>query len=188
MAAHTILWRGLSRPGYESARLSFENSLWRLTGASVFLHNQQPCRLNYEVVCDSEWNTVSARVAGWLETRTIEVELNVDADHYWRQNGKEIPGVRGAIDLDLNFSPATNLLPIRRLNLAIGEEAEVKAAWLRFAGFTLEPLHQVYRRISAGTYQYESANGEFKADLTVNEVGFVTEYPDFFTLEAITES
>lgn len=31
-------------------------------------------------------------------------------------------------DLDLNFSPSTNLIPLRRLGLAVGAEAPVRAA------------------------------------------------------------
>lgn len=74
----------------------------------------------------------------------------------------------------LNFSPSTNLLPIRRLNLAIGQGAAVRAAWLRFPSFTLEPLEQVYRRIDPTTYRYESAGGRFVAELQVNDSGLVT--------------
>ncbi len=32
----------------------------------------------------------------------------------WRVNDAAVPAVAGCIDLDLGFSPATNLLPIRR--------------------------------------------------------------------------
>ena len=88
------------------------------------------------------------------------------------------------LDLDLNFSPSTNLLPLRRMALDIGQTAIVKAAWLRFPSFTLEPLDQVYRRLAVETYRYESAGGEFVRDLTVNPAGFVTSYPDFWALEA----
>ena len=90
----------------------------------------------------------------------------------------------GCLDLDLNFSPSTNLLPIRRLALALGQSAEVKAAWLRFPSFTLEPFEQIYRRIADSTYRYESAGGRFVRDLPVNTAGFVTSYPDFWILEA----
>ena len=90
----------------------------------------------------------------------------------------------GCIDLDLNFSPSTNRLPIRRLGLAIGQEAQVRAAWLRFPSFTLEPLEQIYRRLNATTYRYESAGGKFVAELQVNAAGFVTHYPNFWIEEA----
>ena len=61
----------------------------------------------------------------------------------------------------------------------MGGEANVRAAWLRFPGFALEPLEQVYRRTAPGVYRYESAGGRFVADLDVDENGFVRRYPGF---------
>ncbi|MGH7495125.1 MAG: putative glycolipid-binding domain-containing protein [bacterium] len=68
----TILWRRLDRPGHESARLSFQRSHWHLAGTVVFAHDQLPCRLDYSILCNSHWQTLSARVArdGW-ETRPL---------------------------------------------------------------------------------------------------------------------
>jgi hypothetical protein len=183
---HSILWRRLDRPGHESARLSSHGPTWRLAGAAVFAHDRQPCRLDYHVLCDAQWRTVSARVAGWVGGAAVELELAADSDRRWRVNGTECPAVAGCIDLDLNFSPSTNLLPIRRLGLGIGEEAEVRAAWLRFPGFALEPLSQLYRRTAEETYRYESAGGAFVAELQVNMAGLVITYPNFCAAEAIT--
>jgi hypothetical protein len=113
----------------------------------------------------------------------LNIKLSVDPSGMWRLNGDDFPQVSGCLDLDLNFSPVTNLLPIRRLNLSEGEEAKIRAAWLRFPGFTLEPLDQVYRRIDQTIYQYESGGGKFKADLKVNAAGFATHYPGFCEME-----
>jgi hypothetical protein len=157
--------------------------LWLLSGTAAFAHEQQPCRLDYLIVCDSDWRTSSCRVTGWLGTQEIDIDISVDATGCWRLNGAERPEVKGCIDVDLNFSPSTNLLPIRRLGLMLGAEAEVQAAWLRFPSFRLERLDQRYRRIDAETYRYESAGGAFVTELNVNAAGFVTRYPDFCVAE-----
>jgi hypothetical protein len=44
----------------------------------------------------------------------------------------------GCVNIDLNFSPSTNLLPIRRLDLSVGASAIVRAAWLRFPGMNVQ--------------------------------------------------
>src|SRR6266511_5407094 len=183
VADQSILWRRLDQPGHESARLFFKDPSWHLMGTAVFAHNQQPCRLDYLVVCDSGWQTLSGRLTGWVEDETVEIELSVDAARRWRLNGTEYPAVAGCTDLDLNFSPSTNLLPIRRLGLAIGQEAQVQAAWLRFPSFTLEPLEQLYRRIAVATYRYESAGGGFVTELQVSAAGLVILYPNFWQVE-----
>jgi uncharacterized protein len=183
----SILWRRLDKPGHEAARLSFKDPCWQLAGTAVFAHAQQPCRLDYRVACSSAWQTLSGKITGWVGNNLIEVEVAADSENHWRLNGREWAEVSGCIDVDLNFSPSTNLLPIRRLSLAIGEEAKVCAAWLRFPSFTLEPLEQIYRRIDAATYHYESAGGKFVAKLQVNEAGFVTEYPNLWRIEEAVE-
>ena len=186
MTDQVILWRRLDQPGHESARVSPQALGWHLTGTAVFAHQQQPCRLDYQIVCDSKWRTLSGRVTGWVGDRAVAIELSVDSAQRWWLNGVECPDVAGCIDLDLNFSPSTNLLPIRRLDLAIGQAMEVTAAWLRFPSFNLEPLKQTYRRLTVATYRYESGGGTFIRELPINAVGFVTAYPDFWALEAGT--
>lgn len=182
MAEASILWRRLDRPGHEAGRLLSRGSGWHLSGTAVFAHERQPCRLDYSIVCDGGWRTHSGRVTGWVGAEAVEIALAADSTRRWRLNGADCPAVAGCIDLDLNFSPSTNLLPIRRLGLAIGQEAEVRAAWLRFPSFLLEPLEQRYRRIDASTYRYESAGG-FVAELRVNAEGLVTLYPGFCEAE-----
>ncbi|HKO60319.1 MAG TPA: putative glycolipid-binding domain-containing protein [Pyrinomonadaceae bacterium] len=179
----SIIWRRLDKPGHESAQLFRLDSVWHLTGTAVFLHNQQACRLNYLVQSNSRWETMSGKVAGWVGDQIIEVEISVDSDRRWLLNGEESSEVTGCIDIDLNFSPSANLLPIRRLDLAVGQVANVRAAWLRFPSFRLEPLEQTYRRVESSTYRYESAGGSFVADLQIGDGGFVTHYPNLWRVE-----
>ena len=181
--AKDILWRRLDEPGHESARLFFVGDSWHLQGTAVFIHSQLPCRLDYQIVCDARWHTQFGKVAGWVGNQLIDIELAVSSDQRWTLNGKESPEVAGCVDLDLNFSPSTNLLPIRRLNLVVGEEMEVRAAWLRFPSFKLEPLSQLYRCIEETRYRYESGGGSFVTELRVNAEGFVTKYPNLWEQE-----
>jgi hypothetical protein len=179
----TIIWRRLDTPGHESARLFLLASNWHLSGTAVFAHELQPCRLDYLIQCDSQWRTLSGKVTGWLGNKIIDIEVLVDSNRRWSLNGEGCAEVNGCIDMDLNFSPLTNLLPIRRLNLAVGQEATVTAAWLRFPGFRFEPLDQLYRRVGTSLYHYESAGGSFVAELEVDDVGFVTSYGDLWRVE-----
>ncbi|RPI34485.1 MAG: hypothetical protein EHM70_02705 [Chloroflexota bacterium] len=183
MDNHTILWRSLEWPGHEAARLESHGSSWRLSGTAVFAEDHDPCRLDYQIVCDSGWRTLGASVAGWAGIENIDIRISVDPERRWWVNGVENPEVAGCIDIDLNFSPSTNLLPIRRFNLATGESAGLTAAWLRFPGFHLEPLSQVYRRTGETIYRFESSGGAFVRDLQVNQAGFVIHYPDFWIAE-----
>lgn len=183
----SILWQGFVFPGHEACRLYSQESRWHLEGTAVFSHEQQSCRLDYQIICDEAWRTLAAQVEGWLGRNIVDLQIKTDPERRWWLNGAAQPEITGCIDIDLNFSPSTNLLPIRRLNLAIGESAEVKAAWLRFPGFKLELLPQQYRRLEETTYRYQSAGGQFVADLKVNRTGFVVEYPGIWRAEVNSE-
>ncbi|HET7710707.1 MAG TPA: putative glycolipid-binding domain-containing protein [Thermoanaerobaculia bacterium] len=176
----TILWARADGSGHESARLTEPG---RIEGSAVFHHERMPVRLDYAINCDEEWATRSASVRGWIGNTIVSLEVFTRGGR-WFLNGQHVPEVDGCIDLDLNFSPSTNLLPIRRLRLGVGEEAAVKAAWLRFPSMRFEPLEQTYRRIAADRYQYESAGGAFKAELHVNDAGFPVDYPGGWTAKA----
>jgi hypothetical protein len=156
---------------------------WRLEGRAAFGHEGQPCALDYDVHCDADWRTTSGGVQGWIADREIRVTLAVGPGRRWTVNGAPCPDVEGCMDLDLNFSPSTNLLPIRRLGLAVGQSAVVRAAWLRSPSFALEPLDQRYTRLDLRRYRYESDGGRFRADLEVNDAGFVVRYPGFANVD-----
>jgi len=68
-------------------------------------------------------------VRGWAGNETVEIEFSADSAHRWRLNGAECSTVAGCIDLDLNFSPSTNLLPIPALDG--GRILVVAIEWLR---------------------------------------------------------
>ena len=182
---HLMMWRWMDRPGHEAARLESIGGEWHLRGTSVLMHGEHPCSLAYHVVCDAEWRTRRATVRGWVGAREVNVEIEA-GDGRWRMNGAEVPTVAGCVDVDLNFSPCTNLLPVRRLGLAAGGEGAVSAAWLRFPGFTMERLDQSYRRTGEHTYRYESADAAFVRDLDVDEAGFPIRDPGFWEAERAT--
>lgn len=164
-----ILWRWNDREGHEAARLDDHT----LRGTSVLKHENEVCSLAYRIECDDAWRTQLTLVHGFVGRREVEIEIVTNRGR-WTMNGAHVAAVDGCIDVDLNFSPSTNLLPIRRLTLAIDQEATVRAAWLRFPSLTLEPLEQTYRRTGERTYQYRSAS--FTAEIAVNEAGLVLAY------------
>lgn len=127
-------------------------------------------------------------VRGQLGEAPVSLVLSRDSASAWIVNDVTVPALQGCIDVDLGFSPSTNLLPIRRLNLAIGASDAVRAAWVRFPELTVDVLEQRYTRLAEFTYLYESAGGNFRRELTVNEHGFVIDYPGLWIVETDTDN
>jgi len=182
--ASPVVWKRHDLPGHETCRIVALDEGWHVTGVAVFAYERQACRLDYVIDCDPRWVTRSAVVTGWTGDQTIDVTVVREVSGQWRLNGQVWDAVAGCIDIDLNFSPSTNLLPIRRLEPAVGAVASVRAAWLRFPGFALEPLEQSYTRLEERRYRYESAGGRFVADVTVDDAGLVIDYGDIWSREA----
>ncbi len=179
----SIVYRCIYLNGHEYCRAYFQNERWYLSGTAVFVRDHKPTRLQYDIQCDSAWHTLNAKVLGQRGEDEIDLAISVSAESRWQLNDEDQPGVHGCVDIDLNFSPSTNLLPIRRLNLSVGEQVSVKAAWLRFPSFKLELLEQTYIRLAENKYRYESAGGSFSSELTVNDFGLVTNYPGIWEEE-----
>lgn len=182
-ASAPVLWRRHDVPGFETCRIISRVSGWELTGAAVLVFEGVACRLEYAILCDPDWVTHSAVVAGWVGARDVDVTVTRSDSGRWDLNGTVRPELDGCVDVDLNFSPSTNLLPIRRLDLSIGCPTTVRAAWLRFPTFELEPLEQVYTRVAERAYRYESSGGKFVADVTVDAQGLVLDYGTLWSRE-----
>jgi hypothetical protein len=176
----SILWQRLDLPGHEVAELRAHGDGWTLEGTALLAHMGRPCRLTYRIECDAAWQTRSVQLSGQLGAQPASLDLARGPDGEWTVDGAAAPTLAGCSDVDLGFSPSTNQLPIRRLRLAPGERAEVRAAWVRFPALTVEVLEQVYTRIGERRYLYESAGGAFRRELDVNDEGFVIDYPDFW--------
>lgn len=184
MAVAAILWRRLDAPGHDACRVDRDGSGWRLEGTAVFRHDDgEPARFDYGVACDSSWRSLRGEVAGWLGARRVALTIERSPAGVWALDGAAVPGLERCVDLDLGFTPATNLLPLRRLALAEGEAAEAPAVWLDVAGGTLAELPQRYERRGAATYWYEAPTAGYAGLLEVTADGFVRRYPGLWEME-----
>src|SRR3984893_9670958 len=130
MQSDSILWRRLDTPGHDACRLMERGDAWRIEGVSVFRHETGTAALAYEVECDHEWRTRQGAVDGWVGSRRIEVRLTRSSAGVWSLNGAIVEGFEQYVDLDLGFTPATNLPQLRRIALPVGHAADVPVAWL----------------------------------------------------------
>jgi hypothetical protein len=173
-----ILWRRLDLPGHDAASLELTADGAVLSGMAVFQEGV-PTALVYVVHINHDWQTTEAEVHGWSGQQVVQLQLRRNSAGNWTLNEGPCPAVQGCMELDLSFTPATNLLPLRRLALSVGQSAEVKSAWLEWPQVRLSPLVQRYVRKSAMEYEYESdlPSGElFRSTLRVQPEGWVLDY------------
>lgn len=176
-------WRRLDVPGHDVCRLVRHAGGWRLEGTAEFVEGARRARLDYSADCDDVWRTRRAAVRGRLGDRAVARHVGRDEAGGWTLDGVPQPGLERLADLDFGFTPATNLVQLRRIALGIGDAADVTVAWLDAESASLTALAQRYERRSERTYRYESPSTGYEADLEVDEAGFVRRYPGLWEAE-----
>jgi hypothetical protein len=175
MTSRRVTWRRSDEVATdEHCTLALRAGGLSLIGTVIGSEAGVPIRVEYRVFADGTGLTTAAHVRDvrGFETRTMVLER--DAKGNWTVDGVGVRALRGCTDVDLGCSPSTNTLPIRRLRLAVGASATIKAAWVRFPELTVVKADQTYARLDEFTYRY--ASGEFESELTVDDDGLVASY------------
>jgi hypothetical protein len=197
----SLFWERRDTAGAEHALINASSGLHAQGTALAVDPIPYTCR--YELRTGPDWVTahldVTAEGAGW--SRNLRLEL---AAGRWRATtaergnldavlsaaghaGAGFPGIEdpdrlfGAFDVDLGGSPLTNTLPVRRLGLhqAQGRDAgaahRLSVAWVLLPSLEVVQADQIYTALPDGRVRYASET--FSADLTLDDEGFVIDYP-----------
>jgi hypothetical protein len=165
---HAVLWIRQGGGGNDACRFANAEGGYLIDGSAT----------------DAAWNVLRYRVRARGDGTTRRARIGAKSrifvhrgtDDTWTLNGVPVPEVTGAKDIDFGFTPATMTLPIRRLKLGVGEQAEVLAARLDLESEQLKPLRLVYRRTASDRYECENTETGTTAMLKVDIEGIVKEY------------
>ncbi len=179
-ATKSILWSYPPDHSVEHFTFISETDHYLLKGTVVCLLKDKPACINYVVRCDASWKTRSVDIhQQWANTEK-QITIDIDENQQWTVNNAPLPFAKGLFDVDLEVTPATNTLPIRRFGLNPEESQEVTAVWVRFPDLTLESLRQRYTHVGDGEYIYDSLMSGFRASLSVDDDGVVEQYGDLW--------
>ena len=180
--SETAIWRRLDRPGHDAALLQPSADGWLLQGAAVFGHESGPASVAYRVEVDTLWRTKSGNVCGFLGDNTFRHDIRRERDG-WRLNGLIAKGLEDLLDLDYGFTPATNLLQLRRIRISPNQKVSLPVAWFNLDSASLTVLPQSYERMGEATYAYAAPTVPYEALLEIAPNGFVKSYPGLWRLE-----
>jgi hypothetical protein len=182
-----FVWEGWEGSEWhaESATVSFGDSRMVATGVQIGV-DPLPYSLHYSLsVSLDDFVTrrlsVSARGAGW--SRGVELEHDADwvvtAESTGIDVGLDEPGgsadtLGDALDIDLALSPLTNWMPARRFTEG---SRDFLMAFVEVPSLRVIPDRQRYIWQRPGVVRYESIDGDFAADIELDEEGFVVSYP-----------
>lgn len=171
---HDVVWTSASLESMEDCVIHEQAAGVALSSSTTLRLDDHLGRIDYELEADARWRTLGATITvSGRSDRRISIE---HGDGGWIVDGTARPDLAMCVDLDLGWTPATNILPMRRALGGTGASVDTTSAWVRFPEFDVVAAHQTYTRSGPDTVVYRSAT--FEAELVVTPEGIVTRYGD----------
>ena len=180
LAEKSVRWQPVDGTGLEHLTARSEGASIVISSVVIGGRGGKPYGVHYRIECDQSW------VVRRFDLETTDgrgLRLISDGSGRWTDaRGERMPQFDGCIDIDLAGTPFTNTLPIRRIDLDVDQGAvEFSMLYVPFDTFAPTADGQRYRCLEvARRYRYEAVDRTFAADLTVDEDGFVIDYPTLF--------
>ena len=177
--AREVFWARVGVPGLEHLRLLRQSDWWEADGLVLGCDDGRGWRVRYHVAVDAGWQARACTVTRLDDGHRLE--LHRDGAGWLGTDGKPLPELAGAEDVDITVTPFTNTLPIRRLAWTAGQARELTMAWISVPELTVRAAPQRYTCLrsiepAGGRFRYEGIGTGFTVELDVDPDGLVLDY------------
>ncbi len=169
----SVIWHRLDRDGTDRCRLSRVGDGWMLLGHARWEEPEGEVALDYALRVDDCWRCTGADVTGFRGPAPVAWRITRRGGGWALEGQAPVDGE----DLDLGFTPAWMVVPLRRLSLPEARPVTLSTAALGGLGAArLEPReHSFCRQRDGLDHAVPSLSRD--ARLNVDPGGFVTEDP-----------
>ncbi len=170
---YTARWQRWEADADEVLTLRWENEAWTATG------EVGRERVSYVLRLSPTW-----QVRQFLLFRDLDepdLWLGTDGNGRWGEmNGDHRTDLDGCTELDLSCTPFTNTLPIRRLQLDVGDAADIAVAMIDVETLGVTKVRQRYHHVAERRWEYTNLDSGATATFDVDRYGLVRDYPELF--------
>ena len=179
-----ILWKGLDADTTENCYISFFST-------SIIVHseisgwiNNKPVTVEYYIKLANNWEVQEFEVIAQRESYPVKkYAMKRESNGAWTDNkGVQLAKFSRCSYIDITLTPFTNSLPINNLKLNESERKEIHVVYIDIEEEKVRVDKQRYTRLNDHLYRFENDGGNFKAEITVDKDGFVTNYPQLFEI------
>jgi hypothetical protein len=168
----SVRWRGLDPATTEHCHVISTERDTRIRGAII----TPTYGLFYRIKLDDTEHVRTLRIE---RTDGKVLELFSDGAGNWSDDRAEpLSALAGCVDIDIWPTPLTNSLPIWRSQWTIGTPQRFAMAWIDGDEMTVRRSEQVYTKLDATHFRFQSA--DFERVLELDADGLVVTYPDLF--------
>jgi len=176
-----VIWRrSLDDHSFEECVVTAMPDGFAISGNVIATENGAPFVVCYDISCGDDWSARSVTIEQRLGDAQRRLRLERVGDG-WLVDGVRDVRLDGCAEPDLGLTPSTNAVAVRRLELAIGQAAEIKCAWVKFPALSVEPSLQRYERLGDRDYRYTNAASGFTALVAVDALGLPVTYENIWT-------
>ncbi|HEX7096447.1 MAG TPA: putative glycolipid-binding domain-containing protein [Acidimicrobiales bacterium] len=179
-------WRHhTARDGFEAVFFSERPDGWFVQGHTSAVESGRVWAVRFDLIVDSGWRTRTAHVWSQADGAFHELVVESDGDGHWHVDGVRVTTFDGCFDVDLESTVATNTLPLHRLSLSVGEQADAPALFVHVPELETMRLDQQYRRVDDEVglvrFDYRAPTVDYAEILTFDASGLVVDYPRLAT-------
>lgn len=185
---HNILWKGVEYYSLENCLVSQNTSGYVIDSAIVGSYRGKLYSVEYEITTNTSWETLSIKASCRHNNKVKQYAFFREANGHWKTTDSTLSQFNGCKDIDIPVTPFTNTLPIRRLNLSVGETSDIRVIYFDLLNEKISAVDQRYTKLSKTIYHYENIPNDFEADIEVDEHGLVVFYPSLFERKAILDA
>src|SRR5262245_35522896 len=177
-----LIWRRVrDEASIEHATVESVGEGIALSGTVLTSVGGKPLRVDYRLLVDASWRSRLLDVRQEFDGEVRSLTLTSNGLGQWLRDGRESPDLRDCVDVDLNFTPITNALPLNRLDIGRAGSVDIVAAWVRLPQLTVAPARQRYERVAPGVFRYASVFSGFQTTIRVDDLNFPIEYEGVWT-------
>ncbi|HTE25133.1 putative glycolipid-binding domain-containing protein [Flavitalea sp.] len=185
-AIQTRVWKGIQFNTSEYLKLTSSATDQEVRSFITGEVEGIPVHIEYQLKIDSTWK-VSFIFIKLISDTEQEIRLSSSTAGGWQADGVNMPGLDACTVPDISFTPFTNTLAIKRLDLQIGEQSEITVLYFDLPELMPKPMRQRYTRLDDRVYMYENVDSDFKAVLNIDEQAFVVDYPGLWKRVVLSE-
>ena len=170
---YTARWQTWDEDGTETVTLRWENEGWTAIG------EVGREAVSYVIRLSALWQVRQFLL--FRDADEPDLWLGTDAAGRWGEvNGAHRDDLDGCSDIALDCTPFTATVPIRRLQLDVGDGAELTAAQIDVETLGIVPVRQRYEHLAPGRWRYTHLDSDFTTEFSVDQYGLVNDYPNLF--------
>jgi hypothetical protein len=187
-----VVWRGVEEWLAEAASIDLREDGLSASGIQLGAR-PAPYRVDYRLDAGEGLVTRELEVTAVGEGWRRRLMLRHDGSGGWSADVEtdgnppggawdgELPDLSEALDIDIGFSPLTNSMPILRHRLHREGSREFVMAWVSIPDVRVRASKQRYEHVRAddagSTVRFLELDGDFNAELELDEDGLLVFYP-----------